>query len=107
MHRATQKVQSKKKIRKTAGRAPSLREIVCFRRVLPSRVNALGYLRVQRTSMLLCFVCFNSFVLPTLPPHTHRQRNINEDKIVPNTDNFMISVISHFYNFIPVIDTAV
>ena len=35
------------------------------------------------------------------------QRYINEDKIVPNTDNFMIFAILHFYNFILVIDTAV
>jgi len=36
------------------------------------------------------------------PPCTHRQRYINEDKIVPNTDNFMIFAILHFYNFISV-----
>ena len=32
---------------------------------------------------------------------------INEDKIFPNTDNFMISAILHFYNFTLVIDTTV
>ena len=32
---------------------------------------------------------------------------INEDKIVPNTDNFMIFAILHFYNFILVINTTV
>jgi len=32
---------------------------------------------------------------------------INEDKIVPNTDNFMIFAILHFYNFILAIDTTV
>ena len=42
-----------------------------------------------------------------MPPYTHQQRNINEDKIVPNTDNFMISAILHFNSFILVIDTTV
>jgi hypothetical protein len=42
-----------------------------------------------------------------MPPYTHRQRYINEDKIVPNTDNFMIFDILHFYNFMLVIDTTV
>jgi len=41
------------------------------------------------------------------PPYTHRQRYINEDKIVPNTDNFMIFAILHFYNFTLAIDTTV
>ena len=41
------------------------------------------------------------------PPYTHRQQYINKDKIVPNTDNFMIFAILHFYNFILVIDTTV
>jgi len=40
-------------------------------------------------------------------PYTHRQRYINEDKIDPNTDNFMIFAILYFYNFILVIDTTV
>jgi hypothetical protein len=35
------------------------------------------------------------------------QREDSEDKIVPNTDNFMIFAILYFYNFILVIDTAV
>ena len=42
-----------------------------------------------------------------MPPYTHWQRYINEDKIVLNTDNFMIFTILHFYNFILVIDTTV
>jgi hypothetical protein len=42
-----------------------------------------------------------------MPPYTHRQRYINEDEIVPNTDNFMIFAILHFYNFTLVIDTTV
>ena len=33
--------------------------------------------------------------------------NKKEDKIVPNTDNFMIFAILHIYNFILVIDTTV
>jgi len=49
---------------------------------------------------------FMSFIAYT-PPYTHRQRYINKDKIVPNTDNFMIFVILHFYIFILVIDTTV
>ena len=40
-------------------------------------------------------------------PYSHWQRYINEDKIVPNTDNFMIFAILHFYNFTLVIDTTV
>jgi hypothetical protein len=40
-------------------------------------------------------------------PYTHQQRYINKDKIVPNTDNFMIFAILYFYNFRLVIDTAV
>ena len=43
----------------------------------------------------------------SMPTYTHRQRHINEDKIIPNTDNFTIFTILHFYNFILVIDTAV
>jgi hypothetical protein len=42
-----------------------------------------------------------------MPPYTHQQRYINEDKIVPNTDNFMIFAILYFYNFILVIDANV
>ena len=38
---------------------------------------------------------------------THRQRYINEDKIVLNTDNFMIFTIIYFYNFMLVIDSTV
>jgi len=41
-----------------------------------------------------------------MPPYTHWQQYTNEDKIDPNTDNF-IFVILHFYNFILVIDTTV
>jgi len=41
-----------------------------------------------------------------LSPYTHR-RYINEDKIVPNTDNFMIFAILHFYSFTLVTDTTV
>jgi hypothetical protein len=37
--------------------------------------------------------------------HPPTKRYINEDKIVSNTDNFMIFAIIHFYNFILVIDT--
>ena len=33
--------------------------------------------------------------------------NKKEDKIVPNTDNFMLFAILHFYNFILVIDTTI
>ena len=33
--------------------------------------------------------------------------SINEDKVVPNADNFMIFAILHFYNFMLVIDTVV
>jgi len=33
--------------------------------------------------------------------------NTPTNKIVPNTDNFMIFAILHFYNFIPVIDITV
>jgi hypothetical protein len=40
-------------------------------------------------------------------PYTHQQRYINEDKIDPNTDNFMIFAILYFYNFILVIDITV
>jgi hypothetical protein len=40
-------------------------------------------------------------------PYTHRQRYINEDKVDPNTDNFMIFAILHFQNFILVTDTTV
>jgi len=42
-----------------------------------------------------------------MPPYTHHQRYINEDKIDPNTDNFMIFAILYFYIFILVIDTTV
>ena len=42
-----------------------------------------------------------------MPPYTHRQRYINEDKIDPNTNNFMIFAILHFYSFTLVIDTTV
>jgi len=33
------------------------------------------------------------------PPYPHRQRYINEDKIVPNTDNYMIFAILDFYTY--------
>jgi len=42
-----------------------------------------------------------------VPPYTHRQRYINEDKIDPNTANSMTFTILYFYNFILVIDTSV
>jgi hypothetical protein len=42
-----------------------------------------------------------------MPPYTHWQRYINEDKIYPNIDNFIIIAILHFYNFILVIDITV
>jgi hypothetical protein len=45
--------------------------------------------------------------IPYTPPYTHRQRYVNEDKIVLNTDNFMIFAILHIYNFILVVDTTV
>jgi hypothetical protein len=41
-----------------------------------------------------------------MPPYTHHQRYINEDKIDPNTDNFIFAIL-YFYNFILVIDTTV
>jgi hypothetical protein len=50
------------------------------------------------------FLCFNSFVLPTC--YTHRQRYIKEDKIDPNTNNFIFAIL-YFYNFMLVIDTTV
>jgi len=34
--------------------------------------------------------------IPYMPPYTHRQRYINEDKTVPNTDNFMVFAILYF-----------
>jgi hypothetical protein len=37
----------------------------------------------------------------------HHQVTGKQYKIVPNTDNIMILAISHFYNFILVIDTTV
>jgi len=42
-----------------------------------------------------------------MPQYAHQQRYINEDKIVPNTDNFMIFAILYFNSFMLVIDTAV
>jgi hypothetical protein len=42
-----------------------------------------------------------------MPPYTHQKRYINENKIVPNIDNFMIFAILYFYNFILVVDTTV
>jgi len=42
-----------------------------------------------------------------MPPYTHREWYINEDKIVPNTDNFMIFAILYFYNFRLVVNTIV
>jgi hypothetical protein len=38
---------------------------------------------------------------------SRRKLEIYKDKIVPNTDNFMILAILHFCNFILVVDTAV
>ena len=43
---------------------------------------------------------------PTAPPRAPK-RYINEDKIVPNTDNFMIFAILYFYNFTLVTDITV
>jgi hypothetical protein len=34
-----------------------------------------------------------------MPPYTHQQLYINEDKTDPNTGNFMIFAILYFYNF--------
>jgi len=42
-----------------------------------------------------------------MPPYTHRQQYINEDKIVPNTDNFMIFAIFTFLQFYSGTDTAI
>jgi hypothetical protein len=42
-----------------------------------------------------------------MPPYTHRQRYINEEKINPKTDNFMIFANLYFYSFIMVVDTNV
>jgi hypothetical protein len=41
------------------------------------------------------------------PPYTHRQRHINEDKIVPSTDNFIIFAKITFLQFYTVTDTTV
>jgi hypothetical protein len=41
-----------------------------------------------------------------MPPYTHRQQYIKEDKIYPNNDNFMIFAILHFYNFTLAMDTT-
>ena len=49
----------------------------------------------------------NNNCVAHVPPYAHRQRYINEDKIVPNTDNFVTFAILHFYNFKLVIDTTV
>ena len=50
---------------------------------------------------------FQQLCVAYTPPYTHRQQCINEDKILPNTDNFMIFAILHCYNFILFIDTTV
>jgi len=56
---------------------------------------------------MFCFFMFKQICVSYMPPYTHRQRYVNEDKIVPNTDNFMIFAILYFYNFILVADTTV
>ena len=61
---------------------------------------------MSTNSNVFVFLYFNIYAAYT-PPYTHRERYINEDKIVPNTDNFTIFAILHFYNFILVIDTTV
>jgi hypothetical protein len=48
-----------------------------------------------------------SLFVAYMPPYTHRQRYINEDKIVSNTDNLRYLQFLHFYGFILVIDTIV
>ena len=60
---------------------------------------------ISTNSNAFRFLCFNSFVLPTR--HHTPTNNNNEDKIVLNTDNFMIFAILHSYNFTLVIDTTV
>jgi hypothetical protein len=50
---------------------------------------------------------FQQLCVAYTPPYTHRQRYINEDKIVPNTDNIMIFAILYVYSFILVTDTIV
>jgi hypothetical protein len=42
-----------------------------------------------------------------MPPYTHKQRNVNEDRVYPKTDNFMIFPILYFYNFTLLMDAAV
>jgi hypothetical protein len=49
---------------------------------------------------------FSKLCVAYTPPYTH-QRYINEDKNVPNTDNFVIFTILYFYSFILLIDTSV
>jgi len=49
---------------------------------------------------------FYQLCVTYMPPYTHRQQYINEDKIIPNTDNFMIFAILYFYNFMLVMDTT-
>jgi hypothetical protein len=58
----------------------------------------------KNSNIFLSFIFFNSFVLPT---RHHTPTDNDEDKIVPNTNNFMIFAILHFYSFILVIDTVV
>jgi hypothetical protein len=47
-----------------------------------------------------CMVACRQLCVAYAPPYTHQQQYINEDKIDPYTDNFMIFAILHFYNFI-------
>ena len=58
--------------------------------------------------MFLCyFFVYKQLCVTYTPPYPHRQLYINEDKIDPNTDNFMIFAIFYIYNLILVIDTTV
>jgi len=49
----------------------SITNIVCFRRVFPSCVNALGYLRLRQTTTL----SQHTFVVRKLASHTPRKVN--------------------------------
>jgi hypothetical protein len=53
------------------------------------------------------FFMFYQLCVAYMPPYTHQQRYINEDKIVPNTDNCMLSAFIVFLQFYTGIDTAV
>ena len=62
--------------------------------------------------MFLCFLCFNSFLLPTrhhTPTDNYKQM---KTKLIPTLSilwylKFYVFTILHFYNFTLVIDTTV